>query len=68
MDLNCLYFRHQIQHMRAEHSALAERRALHARRAAALAARIGGFQRTIGARAAAGWAQTIGGTAAGAVA
>jgi hypothetical protein len=56
MDLNQLYFDHQILSMRAEHSAHAAHRALHARRAAAMADRIGSFQRTLGARAATGWA------------
>jgi hypothetical protein len=64
MDLNQLYFRHQILKMRAEHSALAERRALHDRRAAALAERIGRFQRALGARAAVGWGNTAAGAAA----
>jgi hypothetical protein len=56
VDLNRLYFRHQILQLRAEHSALPEQRALHARHAAVVAERIGCVQRAIGAPAAGGWA------------
>jgi len=56
VDLNHLYFRHQILQMQAEHSASAAKRALHARHAAVVAERIGCVQRAIGAPAAGGWA------------
>jgi hypothetical protein len=51
VDLNRLYFRHQILQMRAQHSPRPEQRTRDARRAAAVAARIGSIQRALGAPA-----------------
>jgi hypothetical protein len=55
VDLNQLYFDHQILLMRLPTPALAAPRPPGAAAARALAGRIGAFQRTLGAPGAAGW-------------
>lgn len=55
MDLNQLYFDHQILRMRADRAPSPETMALHNRGAARVAGRIGCIQRAVGAHAAAHW-------------
>lgn len=56
MDLNQLYFDHQLLLMQAEREPCAERQQLHLHSAALIAGRIGCMQGALGARAASGWA------------
>lgn len=55
MDLNQLYFDHQILRMQADRAVSPETETLHNRGAALVAGRIGCMQRAAGARAAASW-------------
>lgn len=55
MDLNCLYFRHQLSLMRAARSETCDGRRRHASRASHIAGRISSVQQTLGAPAARGW-------------
>nr|WP_166176938.1 hypothetical protein [Altererythrobacter segetis] len=55
MDLNRLYFDHQMSLMRATRSATCDDRRHHASRASRIAGRIGIAQRALGASAATGW-------------
>ena len=55
MDLNQLYFDHQILQMQADGTDLPGSRILHLRGAALVAGRIGCIQRAAGAGAAEGW-------------
>jgi hypothetical protein len=55
VDLNRLYFDHQISIMRASRSATFAGRERHAWRASRIAGRIGCAQRALGAAAAPGW-------------
>jgi hypothetical protein len=57
VDLNQLYFDHQVLLFQAERATCAERRQLHRNGAALIAGRIGCMQRALGARAAPGWTQ-----------
>jgi hypothetical protein len=63
MDLNQLYFDHQILRMRADGSSLPGPRARHLRHAATIAARIGWVQRAAGAGAWPAWHRLAGGIA-----
>lgn len=56
MDLNQLYFDHQVLLMQAQSEPCADRRRLHRNGAALVAGRIGCMQVAMGARAAQGWA------------
>ena len=56
MDLNRLYFDHQLLLMQADGEPCPERRKLHRNGAALIAGRIGCMQGALGARAARGWA------------
>ena len=55
MDLNKLYFDHQISLMQAARSPTGERRRDHQHSASRIADRIGSLQRDLGATAARGW-------------
>lgn len=55
MDLNQLYFDHQLLQMQADRTRRPDRRILHLRGAALIAGRIGCMQRASGAGAADGW-------------
>ena len=55
MDLNRLYFDHQLSLMRASRSATCDGRRRHVSRALRIAGRIGSAQRTLGAAAAMDW-------------
>ncbi|HEX8055692.1 MAG TPA: hypothetical protein VF481_03460 [Novosphingobium sp.] len=55
MDLNDLYFRHQLSVMRAGSASDEQIRSLHLTRADELAQRIGIWQRRVGAGAASMW-------------
>jgi hypothetical protein len=55
MDLNALYFDHQVLLMRAHSAPTPERRTAFERSASVLAARIGCRQQQLGANAAAAW-------------
>lgn len=55
MDLNQLYFDHQVLRMQADRATSSEARGLHDRGAALLAGRIGCMQQAVGAYAAASW-------------
>ena len=57
MDLNQLYFDHQLLLMQAERAASPELRCSHRQGAALIAGRIGCMQRAMGAGAASSWAQ-----------
>lgn len=56
MDLNRLYFDHQLLLMQAEREPCPDRRLLHRHGAALIAGRIGCMQVALGAQAAGGWA------------
>ena len=56
MDLNQLYFDHQLLLIQAQRATSPERRHLHRQGAALIAGRIGCMQGAMGARAARGWA------------
>ena len=55
MDLNRLYFDHQLSLMRASGSVTCDGRRRHVSRALRIAGRIGSAQRSLGAAAATGW-------------
>lgn len=55
MDLNRLYFDHQLTLMRVARSASCDVRRDHVLRASTIAGRIGSAQRALGARAASTW-------------
>ena len=55
MDLNQLYFDHQLQLMEAERAGTVGRRQAHEVAASHIAYRIGGMQRALGAPAARSW-------------
>jgi len=55
VDLNDLYFRHQLSVMRAGSSSDEQTRGMHLTRADELAQRIGAWQRRVGAGAASMW-------------
>ena len=55
MDLNRLYFDHQLSLMRASRSPTCDDRRTHASRALRIAGRIGSAQRALGAAAALSW-------------
>lgn len=56
MDLNQLYFDHQVSLIRADRTRSCELRKEHELGASQLAESIGSIQRALGAQAAAGWA------------
>jgi hypothetical protein len=58
VDLNRLYFDHQIHLMEAEHARSPELRQRHHNGATLIAGRIGCMQRAMGADAANGWSRT----------
>jgi hypothetical protein len=58
VDLNRLYFDHQLLLMEAERANCPDLRQLHRNGAALIAGRIGCMQRALGAKAARGWART----------